>query len=153
MPESGRRLISCPSLASGIHEEPPETGPVHEFWECTDLRFKGFLWTASHYIKGRQDKTSAQPDRDFHSVSDTVAQHTKVSSSDRLILAKYSFLLKQIFFLKYMTYSDFPLKKEIWELGVRLAQCLHQWQGSCHTLQVALGWHRFCKAKALLSSH
>lgn len=30
----------------------------------------------------------------------SMAQHTKVSSSDILILAKYSFLVKQIFFLK-----------------------------------------------------
>lgn len=35
---------------------------MHVIWECTDLRFKGFLWTASHYIKGRQDKTSTQPE-------------------------------------------------------------------------------------------
>lgn len=76
---------------------------------------------------------------DIHSVSDTVAQHTKVSSSDMLISPKYGFPVKQIFFLKYMTYSDFPLKKQIRDLGARLAPCLHKWQGSCHTLQVALG--------------
>lgn len=76
---------------------------------------------------------------DFHSISDTGAQHTKVSSSDMLILPKCSFLVKQILFLKYMTYSDFPLKKQIWDLGVSLAKRLHKWQGSCHTLQVALG--------------
>lgn len=32
------------------------------FWECMDLRFKGLLWTASHYIKGHRDKTSTQPE-------------------------------------------------------------------------------------------
>lgn len=76
---------------------------------------------------------------DFHSVSDTVAQHTKVSSSDMLISPKYSFVVKQIFSLKHMSYSDFPLKKRIWDLEVGLAQRLHKWQGSCHDLQVALG--------------
>ena len=90
---------------------------------------------------------------DFHSVSDTVAQHTKMSSSDMLISSKYSFLVKQIFFLKYMTYSDFPLKKQIWDLGVRLAQRPHKWQGSCHTAGGSGVAGRFRKAKTLLSLH
>lgn len=58
--ESGARLASGPSFASGIHEEPPEAGLMYVFWECTGLRFKGFLWTASRYIKGRQDETTTR---------------------------------------------------------------------------------------------
>lgn len=140
VPESGRRLTSCPSPTSGIHEELPEPGPVQVFESVqtrgTEVSFE--LPAISFKDDRIKQADSQRQGFSFNLRYCGMAQHTKVSSSGILILAKFSFLVKQIFFLKYMAHSDFPLKKEIWELGVRLAQCLHQWQGSCHTLQVAL---------------
>lgn len=40
----------------------PRTWPCACVWECTDSRYRGFFWTASHYIQGWQDKASRQPE-------------------------------------------------------------------------------------------
>lgn len=76
VPGPGRRLTSGSSLTSGIHEQTPEGGPTHAFWERTGLRFKGFLWTASHYTKGQQAETTTQPERWIFIQSQTLLHST-----------------------------------------------------------------------------
>lgn len=102
MPESGRRLTSCPSRASGIHEEPQKLAQY--------LYFES-VWTRGSEVSFELPAIALKDDRIKQAHSQRqgfsfslrycgTAQHTKMSSPDTLILAKYSFLVKQIFFLE-----------------------------------------------------
>lgn len=97
----------------------PEIGPIFVFWECMDSRFRGFLWTASHCIKGWQDKTSTQPETGIFIQSQILWHST--AHQDELIrhthLGKIQFPSKADIF----SWSTWPTQIFLWrrKLGTR----------------------------------